>query len=281
MFTSTGANSTSWWTESLWAAIRMWVRNALMSMFTLTKLTPNAAVNSTLSIDISKSWKSTDVVIRSIPKPGPRKSDVGLWTDSAAGVFYSWGGRWPNAKNMSKAALWKFTADGKGGGAWSLQEPENPTLFSDLHPTEYGAFTHTNDTGFIIGGVSHAWTELNHPTADPIPGMATFNMKTRIWQNGTTNFSPFGGGTLNQASAEYIAGFGEDGLIITLAGYTPPLGSNLNDSDGPPLDLRNLTFFNPQTKKRYWQVASGSIPSTPRGQTCTAVFPTADGGYDM
>ncbi|KAG7288143.1 hypothetical protein NEMBOFW57_007667 [Staphylotrichum longicolle] len=160
---------------------------------------------------------------------------------------------------MSKAALWKFTADGKGGGAWSLQEPENPTLFSGLHATEYGAFTQTNTTGFIIGGVSHAWTELNHPSAEPIPGMATFDMKTKLWQNGTTNFSPFGAGTLNQASAEYIAGFGEDGLIITLAGYTPALGGNLNDSDGPPLDLRNLTFFNPQTKKRYWQVASGFL----------------------
>jgi hypothetical protein len=238
-------------------------------------------VNSTLSIDMSKSWKSTDVVIRSIPKPGPRKSDVGLWTDSAAGVFYSWGGRWPNGLNMSKSALWKFTVDGKGGGTWSLQDPDNPTLFNGLHPTEYGAFAHTNDTGFVIGGVSHAWTELNHPSAEAVPGMAAFNMKTKVWQNGTTNFSPYGGGTLNQASAAYMEAFGENGLIITLGGYAPLIGGNLNDSDGPPLDLRTLTFFNPQTKKTYTQIATGAIPPTPRGQACTAVFPTADGGYDM
>ncbi len=230
---------------------------------------------------MSKSWKSTEVAIRSIPKPGPRKADVGLWTDTAAGVFYSWGGRWPNGRNMSKAALWKFTVDGKGGGTWSLEEPGNPTLFNGLHPVQYGAFANTNDTGFVIGGVSHFWTEPDHPSADPIPGMATFDMKTKIWKNGTTNFSPYGGGTLNQASAAYMEAFGDDGLIITLGGYAPVLGGNLNDSDGPPLDLRTLTFFNPQTKTTYTQIATGEIPPTPRGQACTAVFPTADGGYDM
>ncbi|KAK4158055.1 hypothetical protein C8A00DRAFT_39611 [Chaetomidium leptoderma] len=226
-------------------------------------------VNSTLSIDMSTSWKST------------AKSNVGLWTDTAAGAFYSWGGRWPGGKNMTKSALWKFTADGKGGGAWSIEEPSNPTMFNGLHPVEYGAFASTADTGFVIGGVAHAWTEPDHPTADPIPGMATFNMKTKTWQNGTTNFSPFGTGTLNQAVAEYIPAFGPDGLIIALGGYAPTLTGNLNDSDGPPLDLRNLTFFDPETKKRYWQTASGTIPPTPRGQACSSVFPSTDGGYDI
>jgi hypothetical protein len=133
----------------------------------------------------------------------------------------------------------------------------------------------------VIGGVSHFWTEQDHNTADPIPGMAAFDMKTKLWQNGTTNFSPYGTGTLNQATALYLPSVGADGLIIVLGGYAPPLTSDLNQSDGPPLDLRNLTMFNPQTKRRYSQIATGTIPPSPRGQACTVVFPTSDGGYDM
>ncbi|KAK3292152.1 uncharacterized protein B0H64DRAFT_364844 [Chaetomium fimeti] len=238
-------------------------------------------VNSTLSIDMSKSWKSLDVTIRTIPKPGPAKTNVGLWTDTAAGVFYSWGGRWPGGKNITKNALWKFRADGKGGGSWAVEEPENMVLFHGLHQVEYGAFVNTDTTGFVIGGAAHAWTEEDHSTADPIPGMVAFDMKSKIWQNGTANFSPFGSGILNKGTAAYMPSIGPDGLIITMGGYSPPLDGDLNKSEGPPLDLRNLTLFNPQTKTTYWQTATGTIPATPRGQFCTAVFPTSDGGYDI
>ncbi|KAL2200289.1 hypothetical protein P885DRAFT_57170 [Corynascus similis CBS 632.67] len=241
-------------------------------------------VNSTLSIDMSKSWLSSTVDIRTIPNPGPRKSNVGLWTDRASGAFYTWGGRWPGGRNMSKpygVDLWRFTADGEGGGSWEIERAANGVLLANLHPTEYGAFVNTESVGFIIGGVADAWTEPDHPTADPIPGMVSYNMKTRIWQNGTVNFSPFGTGTLNQGAAEYVPSFGPHGLIIVLGGYAPSITGDLNKSDGPPLDLRNLTFFNPETKERYWQLTTGDIPPTPRGSACTAAFPTADGGYDI
>ncbi|KAH6856878.1 hypothetical protein B0I37DRAFT_85929 [Chaetomium sp. MPI-CAGE-AT-0009] len=238
-------------------------------------------VNSTLSIDMSKSWKSLDVTIRTIAKPGPAKTNVGLWTDTAAGAFYSWGGRWPGGKNMTKNALWKFTADGKGGGSWAVEEPGNPTLFNGMRQSEYGAFVNTDTTGFVIGGAAHAWTQLDQSTADPIPGMVAFDMKSKIWQNGTINFSPFGTGVLNKGAAAYMPSIGPNGLIITMGGYSPPVDSDLNKSEGPPLDLRNLTLFNPETKTRYWQTATGTIPPSPRGQFCTVVFPTSDGGYDI
>lgn len=231
---------------------------------------------------MSKSWKSIDVTIRSIPKPNPRKADVALWTDLAEGAFYTWGGRWTAGRNTSRNALWKFTADGQGGGDWAVVEPENPTIFNDLHPTQYGAFANTNTTGFVIGGVSHAYTEPNNPGANAVPGMVSFDMKTRVWQNGTTGFSPFGMGTMNQGTAHYVEGFGPDGLIFAMSGYKPELRApKWTETQGEPRDLRNLTFFDPKTKKVYWQLATGAIPPTPRGQSCSTVFPTGDGGYDM
>jgi hypothetical protein len=231
---------------------------------------------------MSKSWKSIDVTIRSIPKPNPRKADVGLWTDLAEGAFYTWGGRWTAGRNTSRNALWKFTADGQGGGDWAVVEPENPTIFNDLHPTQYGAFANTNTTGFVIGGVSHAYTEPNNPGANAVPGMVSFDMKTRVWHNGTTGFSPFGMGTMNQGTAHYVEGFGPDGLIFAMSGYKPELrAAKWTETQGEPRDLRNLTFFDPKTKQAYWQLATGAIPPTPRGQSCSTVFPTGDGGYDM
>lgn len=231
---------------------------------------------------MSRSWKSGSVEIRSIHNPGPAKSNTILWANTRNDAFYSWGGRFPGGKNMTDDKRpWKFTADGNGGGSWEAVDASNKDLLNRLHPTEYGAVVNTDTVGFVIGGVSDAWTETNHPTADPIPGMVAFDMDRNLWQNGTVNFSPFGAGTLNQAVAEYLSSFGPNGLIIVMGGYAPSITGDLNKSDGTPLDFRNLTFFNPLSKQSYWQIATGDIPPTPRGRACTAVFPTPDGGYDM
>jgi hypothetical protein len=107
-------------------------------------------------------------------------------------------------------------------------------------------------------------------------------MKTNTWWNATADFGFFE--TSLHVSAHYLPAFGPSGLILQLAGYAPPPGSKSSANAatyGSAHDLRNVTFFNLQTKKRHWQRATGSIPPTPRGRSCTAVFATADGGYDM
>jgi hypothetical protein len=237
-------------------------------------------VNSTISIDLSKSWTTNkNVVLRTTPRKSPAKANVALWTDTAEGAFYSWGGRFPQARNITEPELWKFTADGKGGGSWSRVEPENPTRFGDLHPTEDGAFANSPDTGFMIGGVAHAHTEVGYAAADALSGMVTFDMKTRTWQNGTTNFSPFGAGRLIHARAQYVPGFGDSGLVFVLGGYAPE--RDVNKGFGPAYGFENVTFFDPKTKQTYTQATTGDAPTSPRGQFCSAVFPTADGGQDM
>lgn len=238
-----------------------------------------APVNSTLSIDISKSWTASDLVIRTIPRPSPAKANVALWTDTAAGVFYSWGGKYPFGLKMVKDALWKFTPDGSGGGAWSKEEPTNPTLFTALHPSEQGVSAYTNDTGILIGGLATGWTELYRGHTQTLPGMVTFNMKTKVWQNGTTGFSPFP--TLVGASAHYVPSFGLHGLVLVFGGHTPPVVGLPDLPTAPFVDLRNLTLFDPETKERYWQMATGSIPPTPRSFFCVTGCQNPAGGYEM
>ncbi|KAL2255312.1 hypothetical protein VTK26DRAFT_3629 [Humicola hyalothermophila] len=236
-------------------------------------------VNVTLSIDMSKSWKTNDAVLRTIPKSAMHKSNVVLWTDQAAGVFYSWAGKFPSGVDMIANALWKFTADGSGGGEWSVQEPANPALFDSLHTAEFAAYANTNTTGFAIGGIASGWTEYRRARTQTIPGMVAFNMQTKEWQNGTTSFSPFD--TLVGAAAHYVPSFGPNGLVVVMGGHKASLVGEPKISEEPPYDLRNLTMFDPVTKNRYWQTTTGSIPPTPRIHMCTAGFQSPDGSYEM
>jgi hypothetical protein len=244
------------------------------------ELPTGIAAESTLSIDISRSWTTSDVSIRSIEKSGPKKSNLVLWTDEQARAFYSWGGEFPSSvkENMTEPELWKFKADGEGGGEWSIVKPANEGTFSNMHSAALGASANTGTTAFVIGGEIQRWSEPDtNGSTQVVGGMVTFNMATRVWTNETDN-SPFA--TLVGASSHYLPSFGNDGIIITLGGITPSLVGRW-DGKEPSLDFYNITLFNPTTKKVYWQLASGDIPTSPRIQACTAIIKTADGGYDM
>jgi hypothetical protein len=238
------------------------------------------AVNSTQSIDMSKSWDASSVQLRIINRPWWSKANQAIWTNHKKGTFYLWGGKWIWGVNMTANDLWEFTPDGQGGGAWAVSDPANGDLFKGLHQSEWGAYANTNDTGFYIGGIASGWTEMYRLSNQVVPGMVAYDMNTGVWQNGTTAFSPFP--TLAGARAHYVPTFGPNGLVMVLGGSTAD--SIVVDMDWTaawPWDLHNLTFFDPQTKKQYWQTTTGSIPPSPRVSFCIAGFQNTDGGYEM
>ncbi|KAK5655592.1 hypothetical protein OQA88_5523 [Cercophora sp. LCS_1] len=242
------------------------------------KINPRTSnpVNSTLSIDLSKSWTADSVVIRSIPKPGPNKANVHLFTDKEAGAFYSWGGKWIFGLNMSETELWKFSADGAGGGTWSLDPPGNPSTFAELIPGEFATVTTAGESGYLIGGIASGWTQLYRARNQVIPGMATFNMKTKLWENGTT--SPFN--TLTGGTAEFVPAYGPNGLIVLFGGWSPSVVGEPDVLASPQWGFDNITFFDPETKQNYWQKTTGDIPPHPRTRFCTVGF-QREGGYDI
>ncbi|KAH6628763.1 hypothetical protein F5144DRAFT_580088 [Chaetomium tenue] len=220
--------------------------------------------------------------MRTIDRPWATKANQMIWTDKEAGAFYVWGGKWIGGANMTTNELWKFTADSNGGGTWTLEPPANPTLFDSLEQYEYGAYANTGKTGFSVGGLASGWTKKYRGNNQVVPGMVAFNMDTKIWQNGTTAFSPTD--TLVAASAEYIPTFGPNGLIMLFGGLSFPHdteGSSADWQNAASYNLRNLTFFDPETKDTYWQIATGSVPANPRSRFCVAGFETSDGGYDI
>jgi hypothetical protein len=236
-------------------------------------------VNSTISIDVSKSWNTSSVTLRPITRSWPSKANQAIWTDPSKGVFYVWGGKWIRGLNMTSNQLWKFTPDGSGSGTWATADPANSDLFDDLHQSEYGVAVNTNDTGFLIGGVASGWTEYRRASNQVIPGMVAFNMGSGIWQNGTTAFSPFD--TLTAASAVWVPNVGPNGLVVVMGGLSMAVVGDPDWANSPAYDFGNLTFFDPQTKKKYWQLATGDIPPSPRVSACAVGFQNSDGGFEM
>ena len=243
------------------------------------------SVNSTLSIPLASSWTPSTVAISAIPKTGPIKNNVYLWTDASTKSFYSFGGQWLGGRNITSSALWKFTADDSGGGIWSLQAPSNANLFKQLHPTEYGIFANTPTTGFVLGGDASPSTELDRTVRQSIPGMVAFNMDTKVWQNGTAGFSPLPASTVvYRGAAHYVPSFnGPNGLILIMGGFHMQMDDPRQTGQTANFfDLGNLTFFDPETKKTYWQSTTGDIPETPRSGFCVAGFrDEQNGSYEI
>lgn len=190
---------------------------------------------------------------------------------------------------MTGSEMWKFSADGRGGGSWSLfQDFANPEAFKILLSPERGAYANTDDKGFLIGGSVWGGTQLGFTDTQAIPGMVSFDMRTKEISNGTandagSNRSPFE--TLIGARAHFIpANTGtksQQGLILVLGGHRSYVDRQVSLEDSPGFDFRNLSFFDPETGERYWQIATGDIPPYPRAHFCVTGFAIAGVGYDV
>ncbi|KDN61375.1 putative kelch repeat protein [Colletotrichum sublineola] len=204
-------------------------------------------VNSTLSIDLSKSWSASNVTIRELSKESQARSGQAIWKNEATNTLRIWGGHSPNGAPREGPISWRFEADGRGGGKWSKEIPTNPAFFADLRRSEEGAFVSTPDAGFWFGGGATGWTNPN-PVPQAVPGMVTYNMTTKSWTNETTT------------------AFSENE-----PGQKTPTGW---------LDFTNLTFLDPVTKQQYTQTTTGNGPTARRG-FCSVGVNGTNGTYEM
>ncbi|KAK0672426.1 hypothetical protein QBC41DRAFT_353446 [Cercophora samala] len=240
-------------------------------------------VNSTLSIPLNESWKSESVTIKATPKPftSLSRNNWYLWTDPKEGVFYAWGGYWPFGQEMVTDEVYKFTADDQGGGEWGVETLANGVRLDQLNPGEAGAFTSTGTMGIVIGGQSTPWTQLGRDNTRQLSGMVTFDFESKAMMNGTQRFSPFGDTPVVGASAEYISGIGENGIVMVFGGHVGRTDKEIPIGEMDFFDMRNITFFDPVTKEAWSQVTTGDIPPSPRIGFCTAAFSTKEGGHEV
>lgn len=241
--------------------------------------TYDITMNSTLSIDMSKSWSSDTVEIRSIPKEAPKVYGQAMWPDSEGQSFYIWGGHSNHGREtnmLTTQQIWRFVADGKGGGAWTKEIPDNLGAYNGFQLTELGAWTTAHNTGFWLGGSASGWTQNFRASNQNVPGMVSFNMTTKTFRNDTTP-DVSEQGTILGGQAQYVPRFGPHGLIAVFGGTAQPV---LEGGPTSYRDFRNLTFFDPVTKDWYWQMTTGTTP-TPRENSCVFGAESVGGTYEI
>ncbi|KAJ9659749.1 hypothetical protein H2201_007185 [Coniosporium apollinis] len=190
----------------------------------------------------------------------------------------------PSISTTPDLALWKFTADGAGGGSWSKRLPSDPAAFSNL-TRPYGATVATGEeVGYALSGVM---TSHSDPGFDgdgvPLLGLVSFNMTSGAWRNDSSiGYSSNGMGLWGHM--QYVPGFGIDGLLVMFGGqsispdlYQPGTFSNANPEFIP---FDNITIYDPASRTWHSQATTGEHPS-PRDSFCAVGVQGANGTYEI
>ncbi|KAI0970181.1 hypothetical protein F4678DRAFT_149283 [Xylaria arbuscula] len=241
---------------------------------------PSFDVTTTWSIDLTESWTNETVQLRSIPKTAPLLSKQVHWIDSSANSLYTWGGFTSDNSSPSQG-LWRFEADGSGGGTWEQVTQRDYLDFTRLKGTFGSAFTQTEDVGYSFGGaVMHS---SDGSVSKSIPGLATpglvsYNFRTGSWENTTVTSMSYGGyGTSLNARAEYVP-FGPNGLVLILGGAETPVDAT--NQTIVEVSWNEISMVDPVTKKWYTQTTTGSRPPTIESH-CSVGVPGPNGTYEI
>lgn len=141
--------------------------------------------------------------------------------------------------------LWKFTADGNGGGAWESVKPGNEAAFSDLVRPRDCMFCVVNNTGYCLGGVVESKSDPSIPKGVSIAlsGIVSYDIGSQKWENiSSVGFGSYG--TLFSGRAEHVP-FGPNGLILVLGGFESPVGNPNKTND---IDFGKLWIWDPSSR---------------------------------
>ncbi|KAL0932015.1 kelch repeat protein [Colletotrichum truncatum] len=224
-------------------------------------------VNSTLSIDLTTSWKPSNVQLKETKKrSAPTMMRQAIFTDNSTNAIYIWGGFISYQNKLPDAQLWRFNPDGSGSGSWNTEIKPGHSSFVSLERSQGGIYVSTPDSGFYFGGYSQATSD---PTpSGPVPGYLQFNFtdQTQAWTNHTdVPYSQYG--TIAGGAAHYVPNYGPNGLVMLLGGGQYAVGGGAAADDVGLLAFDTLYFMDPVTKKWYTQRTSGNAPA-PRQWHC-------------
>ncbi|KAK5633406.1 hypothetical protein RRF57_009120 [Xylaria bambusicola] len=219
-----------------------------------------------------------DIPLRSIPKTAPLLSKQVHWVDG--NNLYTWGG-FTSDGSSPEQALWRFTADGSGGGTWAQVTQRDYLAFSKLKGTFGSAFTQTDDVGYSFGGAVMTSSDSSVNKATPgfaTPGLVSYNFRTGNWQNSTVTASSYGGyGTSLNARAEYVP-FGPNGLIMFLGGAETPVDAT--NETIVEIIWNHISMVDPVTEQWYSQSTTGDKPPTVESH-CSVGVPGPNGTYEI
>jgi len=171
--------------------------------------------------------------------------------------------------------LWRFDADGEGGGSWT----DIPAPDSLIRPAD-AFFASANGVGYILGGYVSAYSVpalASDANLEAIPGLTSYDMSSNVWANESTSLvSPNGLATAGQLI--YVSTFGKLGVLVSLGGsYFPEPGS---DDGSRTLPFSEIAIYDIESGNWFQQVASGIVPPW-RLNFCAAGVEGNNGTYEI
>lgn len=248
------------------------------------KLMYLATVNDTLSISLRESWVNSTVEIRVTEQEAPSLSNAAFWRDPEQQTAYLWGGWAGNGTLPHKREFWQFTANDDGGGEWSRPVASNEDKLVELMRTRAASAATCNGKALYLGGYQNPSTDSRLETWNnvPAPGLVTYDMETRRWDNVSAapgpNRSGFNElGTSIHGAAACAEGFGPRGVFFPIGGHA---WVNAYGEGQSFMNMGNLTFYDVGNDRWYAQQTSGDTPP-PRDRHCVAGAQGPNGTYEM
>jgi hypothetical protein len=136
-------------------------------------------VNATYSIDLSKSWKTSEVEITPLTKYGPILNAECLFSTANNASFFSVGGAVYPGRSVLAMRLWELETS---NDMWTLHDDDG---LSSLYSTFSSAHTQRPDgsIGWMFGGYSDSGTDKDWTGMQPMPGIIEFDMETASFTN--------------------------------------------------------------------------------------------------
>lgn len=241
----------------------------------------------TLSIDMSKSWTNSSVVINSYSKPSgvPYLDDGSLWYSAKDNAliagFSGASARFNTPSSPWQIGLWSFKLDNQGGGTWSEMTDGRAAILNESLTRPYqGLSAFGGDSAFTLGGYSNSRSSISTRSVSdqiPIPGIVQYNMTSGTF----TNSSAAGynlNGTAERGVLHYVPSFGPQGIYVILSGDISGL-----DKYSAAQDIQSfgtLTIFDPATGTFYNQTTTGNIPNG-RIEFCATGANSTNQTYEM
>lgn len=180
--------------------------------------------------------------------------------------------------NTSSLSLWKFTADGSGGGEWATDSPSNPALLTDLDVGVPGIMVTCGNTAYMLGGYVSGMTDSRLTSGPvPIPGLMTYNISSKTV--GNQSIEAFVTDSIEWGGGACLSTFGSDGLIAFLGGQATG-AAGFSETAGGYLSFSNITLYDPAMKAWYYQTTTGEAPAQ-RFKQCTVGVQGPNGTYEM
>ncbi|TLD30726.1 hypothetical protein PspLS_03076 [Pyricularia sp. CBS 133598] len=256
--------------------------------------------NKTAIIPLDKKWNTADPGIHVIDSGefGLRVTETALWPTEDGQTLFSWGGSVGTAAQLTQDSQLRELRN-----RWSNDStvPRSGGDGDKIARTRGGSWTTCNGVGFLLGGVTPLTSaELSPPGTfnvftqfeaqfGPVPGLATFDMRTRRWDNVSASaFGPGGpivGGTHFGGAAVCLPTFGTNGggLVVFLGGKQAiNLQAPATFSD---MLFEAIYFYDIETKKFHSQFATlhtkDALPA-PRTEFCAvATGPPSNLSYEI